>query len=136
MLTENDVIDILCNHLKTQGYQIIKASNTSEKGVDIIAENAEYRLCIEAKGETSSKQHTARYGVAFNGSQIKSHVSRALLSALLVLNEEHNAKKLIAGIALPDNLGHRSLINKILKSLTTLGIRIFWVSETGIEEQY
>jgi hypothetical protein len=136
MLTENDVIFILSNYLSSQGYDIISALNTGEKGIDLIAENSEHRLYIEAKGETSSKEHTARFGSSFNTNQIKSHVSRALLAAMMVLDETANNPKVIAGIALPDNFGHRSLVNKILKPVSVLGIKIFWVSSEGVVEQF
>ncbi|MCC6281327.1 MAG: hypothetical protein IT262_12035 [Saprospiraceae bacterium] len=135
MLTENDVISILSTYLTNQGYLIVKALNTGERGIDLIAENFEHCLYIEAKGETSSKDHTARYGAPFNGNQIKSHVSRALLAAMLVLDEADGDPKVIAGIALPDNPGHRSLANRILRPVKSLGIRIFWVSQTGVEVQ-
>jgi hypothetical protein len=135
MLTENDVISILTNYLTNQGYRILKASNTAERGIDLIAENNDHCLYIEAKGETSSKKHTVRYGAPFTGNQIKSHVSRALLAAMMVLDHADEDSKIVAGIALPDNMEHRALVKKILKPVTVLGIRLFWVSKEGVAEE-
>ena len=134
MLTENDVIAILSKYLELNNYRIISALSTGERGIDLIAENTEHCLFIEAKGETSSKGYTARYGTPFTNNQIKSHVSRALLAAMMVLNNAKGSPKIIAGIALPDNAGHRSVVDKIRLPLNTLGIKLFWVSSSGVTE--
>jgi hypothetical protein len=79
-------------------------------------------LYIEVKGETSSKDHSNRFGNAFDLNQIKSHVSRAILASLTVLNDKPSGPKTKAAIALPDNTGHKELIAKFAQPLKTLGI--------------
>ena len=129
MLTENDIIDVLKSHLEKSGYKIIQSHRTNEKGIDLIVENESEVLYIEAKGETSSKSYTSRYGKPFNNNQIKSHVSRAILASMQVLTTEHSKKKTKTAIALPDTIGHRKLVNSIMEGLNKLGIKVFWVSE-------
>lgn len=83
MLTESQVIDAVCRHLRRKGWRIVSRCNKSERGDDVVAEyKADGRLAlIEAKGETSSKKHTNRFGMAFNSRQVSSHVSRAFFRA-------------------------------------------------------
>ncbi len=131
MLTENDVIETLANYLVKNNYIIKKSCTTTQRGIDLIAERDNEVLYIEAKGETSSKESTNRFGLSFNNNQIKSHVSRAILSSMLILQEKPDGLKTKVAIALPDNLGHRELILKILHPLKSLSIKIFLISEKG-----
>ena len=64
-LTENQVIDAVAAHLAVAGWTIVKKLTTVEQGTDIIAERADpvRRLHVEAKGGTSSKDHTERFGL-------------------------------------------------------------------------
>jgi len=132
MLTENDIIKYLTNHLKSNGYVIIQSLTTNEKGVDIIAERNKTKLYIEAKGETSSKSHTNRYGKPFTKNQVKSHVSRAILTSMEVISAIKNGEKTEVALALPDTESHRELINRIMPAITILDLKIFWVSKKGV----
>ena len=127
MLTENDIIDRLSKHLEKEGYEIIKKSTTSQKGIDLIAEKNGKNLLIEAKGQTSSKPTSARYGLPFSRAQVKSHVATAILSTMKNLD----TSKFVA-IALPDTDIHRSFVTKVKSSLFKLGIKVFWVSQHQI----
>ena len=134
MLTENDILENLSNYLIAKGYKENQRLSTIQLGVDLIAENDSEILYIEAKGETSSKSETRRFGKPFDSNQIKSHVSRAILSAFEIISEKPSGIKTKAAIALPNNLGHKKLINKILPALNLSGIRVYPVDfETVIE---
>lgn len=132
MLTENQIVSHLCDYLKNLGYDIVRQCTTTERGMDIEAEIDGIKLLIEAKGETSSKLNTARYGKPFTSNQIKSHISRAILTALIIKDKDDSNVQI--GIALPNNLGHRAIIDKISKSLKSLEIKIFLVSSEGVIE--
>jgi hypothetical protein len=134
MLTENDIVKLLSDYLKNKGYQIQQSLATTQKGIDIIARNENHTLYIEAKGETSSMQHTNRFGSGFDAKQIKSHVSRAILTSMIVLQQKLAGPKTRAGIALPDTPGHRELIAKVSDPLRTMGIKVFLVSGNGVDE--
>ena len=134
MLTENDIVDKLSAHLQADGYEILQSLGTKEKGVDIIAKKNGQTLFIEAKGETSSKSHTNRFGKPFTKNQIKSHVSRALLASMRILTSQPAGQSTAVAIALPDTVGHRDLINEINLSLKELDIIVFWVSQTTIRK--
>ncbi len=134
MLTENDILEILRSYLVGKGYQVKQQLSTKQTGIDLIAENVDEILYVEAKGETSSKLETSRYGKIFNGAQIKSHISRAILSAFEVISGKSGNPKTQAAIALPDNEGHRKIVNKILPALHHSNIRVYLVSFDSVTE--
>ena len=109
MLTENDVVDAVANHLRANGWRVESTSSTNERGYDILATKDGVTLAIEAKGETSSKAGSRRHGQAFNSGQAMSHVFRALHKAASVFSEGQHR----AGIALPANDRHRNLTMEI-----------------------
>ncbi len=68
MLTENDVVRAVAHYLSQDGYEIVSQLSTLEHGIDIEAVSVKSgkRLLAEAKGGTSSKQTTRRFGKPFS----------------------------------------------------------------------
>jgi len=130
MLTENDVIDTVCEYLERQKYRVKDKLTTSERGVDIIAVHEETgaEFFIEAKGATSSKEGTKRFGKPFNSAQVKVHVAEAFYQATRLLPNEPSTSKRVA-IALPDTSLHRSYWGEIRHGIERLGIETFFVDE-------
>ena len=56
MLTENDIIDALCDYLEAHGYKIHGRADTSQTGIDIIAEKPEGSGPAVASGWTQVLQ--------------------------------------------------------------------------------
>ena len=127
MLTEDAVINLLCEHLTADGWKIVSKALPDQRGTDGVATRAGARLEVEAKGEGSSKAHTARFGQPFNQAQARVHVGEAVLKALAVVAEG----KAHAAIALPDGRRHRSLVEPVRPALERLEITVFWVREDG-----
>jgi hypothetical protein len=131
MLLESDVIDATCNELESLGYVILQKLSTTQHGDDIIAENSskEYqRISVEAKGETSSRQTSERYGKPFDNAQVKIHVAEALYKAVQVLSRpEEEGMRVLSAIALPKTKFHIRSINSIKPVIDQLGIVIFWI---------
>ena len=127
MLFESDVISSVCNFLKKYDFEIIQQLNENQQGDDIIAKNKSQKMYIEAKGETSSKKGSNRFGQEFNSSQKKVHVSQALYRAIK-MKEENNS---LSGIAFPETTGHIALIEPIKKTLQEIEIEVFWVKNDG-----
>lgn len=126
MLTENDITNILVEHLELNGYTNVNGLTTDQRGIDITALNSlGNQVCIEVKGETSSKVGTKRYGLPFTGNQIASHVSGALLQTIITMNKPEY-KNCEFCMAFPMN--HEILIRKILPSLNKLNIKVYLVS--------
>jgi hypothetical protein len=84
-------------------------------------------LLVEAKGETSSKAASARYGKPFSPKQVQSHVAKALYWAAARIGEEGRS----VAIALPNTGEHITAIWPIEHTLSNLGVGIFWVSADG-----
>ncbi len=114
MLTENDVIDVVCLYLAHHGYHVKNKLTTSEKGVDIIAIHAETgaEFLIEAKGETSSKESTKRFGKPFDSAQVKVHVAEAFYQVANFLSRESSTSMRLA-MAFPDTSLHRRCLEGI-----------------------
>lgn len=130
MLTEDDVVHAVALHLRRNGYSDVRTLSTVEHGIDVIAVNrrTKRKLFVEAKGGTSSKRTTRRYGKPFTQNQAKSHVSVALYCAARL---HQTSKHDLADIALafPDDATHRKLVQNISRALRALAVVVYFVGE-------
>ncbi len=129
LLGEMDIIDSVCSYLETNGYRITsKVGSVSEHGIDIVAmsQHDKVRLHVEAKGQTSSKSETKRFGKEFTRNQKRDHLGKALLKSC-----EWIQQNVAAAIALPDDTVDRELIDSITTAIARLGIVVFLVDERG-----
>ena len=134
MLLESDVIDAVCLHLESQDYIISQRLRPTQRGDDIVAVKdgiPNRKLIIEAKGETSSRKGSSRYGKQFSSAQVRGHVSSAFYKAAEVLSREPADVEIRVGIALPITTNHQRMIEYIIPTLNQLGILVFWVAENG-----
>ncbi len=129
MLFENDVIDSVIQYLKKKGFNIRSSSDTYSHGIDIVAEKDGRMMYVEAKGQTSSKPHTKRYGLEFTRNQKMDHVSKAIYSALKTKNLYSGS---LVAIALPADDVHRELVTAVLPSLKQVGVQVFLVTQDGV----
>jgi len=133
MLTENKIIEYTSIYLENNGYKIIGIKDTTKKGIDIEAIHPKKGKCfVEAKGETSSKKGTKRYGKPFTISQIKTHIGVALLKTFQIKQESEISNVLIA---LPFEENHKKIINSIMSCLIKTNIKILYVKENGDVEE-
>jgi hypothetical protein len=128
VLTESEVIAATCRFLASKGFHITRYLCETEHGVDIegVAPDGKANVSIEAKGETSSKPATARFGKPFDSKQVFDHVSKAFYCAA-----RDSSKRFMAGVALPRNDAHVKCVQKILPALRKLGIEVFWALPDG-----
>lgn len=129
-LTENDVVDRVCEFLECHGWEIRTRATTVEHGVDIEADQKTRRILIEAKGATSASITSARFGKPFTRNQIYSHVSRAFYTAASLQSQDERA---LAAVAFPDTPNHRHFVERIQPALNELAIGVFWVKPDGVE---
>jgi hypothetical protein len=125
MLTEDNVIDAVRDHLEGLGWTQVNRSLATQRGVDLEMERHGLHVQIEAKGAGSSKAGTARFGQLFNSGQVFDHVAKAVLTTLAVISNGYAD----GAIALPSNRHHRAQIAKVAETLEQLGIGIFWVDD-------
>src|SRR4051812_38479128 len=103
MSSEIKEIAAVSDNLKQPGYVITQRLTTKQRGHDIIAakhSTTPIELHIEAKGETSDRQGSARHGKAFNSAQVSDHVASAFYCAAAILQEGVAKQGMRVGIAL------------------------------------
>ena len=129
-MTENEVIAHVTQYLEMIGFTIEQSLSTDQRGIDIIASHETgVRCLVEAKGGTSSKADSNRYGKPFSRNQVRTHISVALLKCLQ-LKEQFDDDTIIC-IALPDDRIHKEILETIKTSVNELGISTLLVDQKG-----
>lgn len=135
MLYESDIIEAVSKFLSSHGYNILQQLTENQRGDDIIAVSSDgsEKIFIEAKGETSSKKASARFGKPFSRGQVRDHVANAFYKASQKLhNNERQSVR--SGIALPRKQDHIDMVKEIRLALATLQIEVFWVHSNRLVE--
>jgi hypothetical protein len=127
MLYEDQVVDAVANHLRNDGWTIESVALAVQAGDDIVASREGVRLLVEAKGEGSSKAHTAKFGKPFDRGQVGTHVAVAVLRSLRVSSAGIDT----AALAFPAEANHQREISRVWPALSREGIEVFWVTEDG-----
>jgi len=130
LLIEDEVIKAVCDHLEKNGFRIKSVALKRKPGDDIIAisNDGSQKVYIEAKGATSSRKGSSRFGMPFKRGQVKSHIAMALYRAS-VMRENREENNIRVGIALPLNIDHKEMVGMVSKALNDLEIEIFWVDD-------
>lgn len=131
MLNENQVVARTVAFLASRNYRIASSRRTTEQGIDIVAVSANGRrtVFIEAKGGTSSKPGTKKYGQPFSRGQCTTHLAVAL-HTIARLRQSARPTERVA-IALPTGEPHEELIEAIEASLKRLEVGVFFVPKRG-----
>jgi hypothetical protein len=136
ILTEDHVVEAVCGYLVASGYSIVGRCTTRDRGDDIVAERAGTRLSIEAKGATSARTSSKRFGKPFESADLKVNIAEAVYRAVQVLSRAPTGQSVRAGIALPANPVYQREVATVAPMLRQLGISVFWVhGPTQVEEQ-
>lgn len=133
MMDENAVVQAVHRFLLGAGYEHVSLCRTTDKGDDIVVRRNEpggFLLSIEAKGATSARTNSKRFGRPFESSAARVHVSEAVYKAMEVLSRDRSTRYR-AGVALPNERGHRRLIDAVRPMLQSSGIAVFWVDSDG-----
>jgi hypothetical protein len=132
-LTENEVIDNLCEWLAHQGWEIQKKSKNHERGIDIKASKDNELLIIEAKGSKGNSLSHVTKRKKFDSGQIKDHFGKALVKVLEERNRNPNAT---IAIAQPNDIDIRRNLKDVIPEAKKIGIKLFWVDASDkIEEE-
>lgn len=138
MLDENEVINYLSKHLEQNGYKILQKLNTTQQGIDLIAicYSSNKKLLIEAKGGTSSRQGSNRYGKPYTQTQVFDRVSKGFFTAAQLLSSHEKLDSVNVGLALPDERYFLKYLQEIKPILSQLGILVFIVKNNGSVYQF
>jgi hypothetical protein len=130
LLTEDDVVNAVCAYLETLGWEIVVRATTTQRGPDIVARREPgHELVVEAKGATSARRGSPRFGRPFDSAQVRVHVAEALYVAATTLAHGNPTQR--AAVALPDDVLHHRFIDAIAPLLRRLEIAVFWVDGLG-----
>lgn len=132
-LFESDVVDAVCHYLIGRTYTIQQRLTPKQRGIDIIARKQGSlftELVVEAKGETSERQGSQRFGKPYETADVKINVAEAFYTAaeLTISRAEYPMRRV--AIALPQNALYERYEARIQPAMITLGIGIFWVASS------
>jgi len=123
-LTENDVVESVAAHLAKNGWTIVSFCDTWKAGIDIHAARGTQTLYVEAKGITSSKPSSSRYGKRQSASQIFIQVAAALLKCAELRSAYPDAGVAIAAPAHAEMIRRVEMIKPVLEAAS---ISVIWV---------
>ena len=128
MLNENDVVASVERFLRDAGWAIVRRAGTTQTGPDLEAVHGTTacRLYVEAKGATSARRGSQRYGRPFDRNQVKDHVANAFYTAARVSHHH------LSSIAIPRTPLHEDFVDDIRDALARLKIAILWVGEDRV----
>lgn len=132
LLNENEITDILAAHLNKEGCTNVDKLTTKQRGIDMTVTYPDgTKELIEVKGETSSKEGTNRFGKGFNGNQIWTHISVALMKTFTLMElEVYKGAKF--SIALPFN--HEAGIERVRTVIEKMDIQVYFVSKEEVKK--
>lgn len=135
LLNENQVVDAVAGFLGSVGYKIEQKLHGHERGVDVIARRAEApaRLVyIEAKGGTSTRVGSAKYGKPMGGGEVRINVAEALYTAAVVATRHRapDEEGLVSAVAFHDDARHRKYVDPLRGALDRLNVGVFWVDSS------
>ncbi len=105
---------------------------TSEHGIDVIAEHPEtkVKLLIEAKGGTSSKPGSSRYGLPYTKSQVFDRVAKGIFTCMQLRTNNPDKKAVRVILAVPEEPNYfKEYLRTVSSSLDCSGIEV-WFAKT------
>jgi len=130
-LTEDEITEILSDHLIGSGWEIVSRAKGNNRGADIVAKKNDKIICIEAKGGGSQLPTSKRYGQSFTRLQCQIHTDVAF--ACLPRMKTRYRPDFI-GLALPDDEYHFESVSEILHAIKKLGAGLWLVGKDGVRE--
>jgi hypothetical protein len=130
-MDENAIVNAACKRLEDQGYVISQRLSTIERGVDIIAEEPTTgcKLLIEAKGGTSSREGSARFGKAYTQPQVFDRVAKGVFTCFQLRAKNPDRTHYRVMLAVPDTRWFRFYLDPIVTELNTAGIEAMFVTD-------
>lgn len=130
-LNENEVVDAVADFVTASGWLVKQKRHGHQRGVDVIARRADgWGLHVEAKGATSSRVGSAKYGQPMGSAEVRINIAEAYYTATAAVSAAA-AEPVLSAMALYEDERHRGFVKPLLPALGQLGIGIFWVSGPG-----
>ena len=127
------MVDAIAEYLKMEGYEIEKKRTTKQQGIDLEAKHRKRgRALVEAKGGTSSRKGSARYGKPYKKSQVFDRVAKGFFTTAKLKEENPNSLVLLA---VPKTDKFEEYLGQIKDSISVLGVKVLLVNEDGSVEK-
>lgn len=129
MLDENAVIDAMVAHLTATGHRITGRCSTTEQGIDVVAETLDSKdaVWVEAKGGTSSRADSNRFGKQYNSSQVLDRVAKGFYTAVCLRARAASSCRVI--LVMPETLPFRKYLSPLAHAATQQRIELLLVTE-------
>lgn len=135
-MNENQVVDVLKEHLLALGYAFFSQCSTTMQGKDLVMGKENQLLWIEAKGATSSRTGSRRFGKVFNDQQCNDHYSRAFFKACQMRDEAKKSEiPTRIAMAFAHTKHYQKYFDRTNDTRKELGILVFWVKAGGVVEE-
>ena len=130
-MDENAVIAGLCGYLEGSGYEVQQRLHTTQQGIDVIARHRDtgQAIVVEAKGATSSREGSARFGKGFTTTQVFDRVAKGVFTTLELRAQFPDRSQTDVALAVPDSAEFRKYLGRVKEQLHAAGLWIFLVSE-------
>jgi hypothetical protein len=131
LLNENEVVDAVAVYLEKNGYAIEQALHGHQRGVDIIARHVDRGVIyVEAKGGTSSRVGSAKYGKPMTLVEVRINVAEAFYTAAVAAtgHADDSERGFSAAVAFHDDDRHRRFVDPLRGALDELRVSVFWVT--------
>ena len=132
-MDENEVIRAVCDHLEKTGHKIIQSLNTTQQGIDVIAESSSSRrrIFVEAKGSTSSRKSSPRFGKPYTSSQIFDRVAKGIFTVLQLREKYQDHETTDVFLAVPEEPRFIRHLLTVKETLHSRSVGVFLVDQNG-----
>ena len=128
-MDENAIVNETCKYLEAQGFVISQRLSTIERGVDIVANDPSSgcTLLVEAKGGTSSREGSARFGKAYTQTQVFDRVAKGVFTCFQLRAKHPDRSQYRVVLAVPDSRWFCSYLEPVVPELKAAGIEAVFV---------
>ena len=135
-MNENHVIAELKKYLHARDHLLISECSTVMQGIDLVMKKGNQEIWVEAKGSTSSRENSNRFGKVFNDAQCHDHFSRAFFKACQMRDEAKQSKKDVRiAMAFSHTKHYQKYCDRVNATRKELGIELFWVKGADLIEE-
>jgi hypothetical protein len=127
-MDENRIVELVCARLVAMGCEIDQRLTTTEKGIDVVAHSLEsgHTFFVEAKGGTSSRDGSARFGRTYSLSQVFDRVAKGVFTCHELRVKFSNRENEHVVLAVPDTKDFRTYLEPVLGQLKSAGIDVWF----------
>ena len=134
-MDENAVIEVICGRLEGQGCHISQRLATTDRGVDSLARNPSSgeEFIIEAKGGTSSRNGSARFGKEYTQSQVFDRVAKGVFTCIQLRVRYPDRSKQHVILAVPEALWFRKYLEPLQPHLLEAGVEVWFAANNSLQ---